>query len=201
MTSGLSDDKYIVSLLRQGDRSTFEFLFKTYYRKLCMYAAGILKEKEAAEEVVGNFFLKFWENHQGLDIHISLKSYLYTSIYNNSLNYLEHLKVLEKYRDYATYVLDNKDLLQPVSENYPLANLISQEIVHEIEEAIQSLPEQCREVFCLSRFKELSYEEIAASLDVSINTVRTQMSRALQKLRDRLKEYLPVFIGILFVNI
>lgn len=194
-----SEDKIFISRLRQGDIMAFETLFKSHYRNLCIYAEEIVGEKEAAEEIVGDFFLKFWENHNSIEIRISYKSYLYTSIYNNCLSYLEHLKVLKKYHDYATYMINNKDLWHPVSDNYPLANLISQEIVAEIEQAIQELPDHCREIFSLSRFEELSYEEIAQRLGISINTVRTQMSRALQKLRSSLKQYLPVIAGLLIM--
>lgn len=155
------EDKLIISRLRQGDVIVFEKLFKSNYRNLCLYAEEMVREKAAAEEIVGDFFLKFWENREAITIQISLKSYLYTSIYNNSLKYLEHLKVLHKYRDYASYMLNNKDLWHPLSANSPLANLISQEIVGEIEKAIEGLPDQCREVFSLSRFEELSYDDIA----------------------------------------
>jgi RNA polymerase sigma-70 factor, ECF subfamily len=193
------DSKFINSQLRQGDVVTFENIFKSNYKNLCFYAESLVGEKAAAEEIVGDFFLKLWENHKTIDIQITIKAYLFTSIYNSSLKYLEHLKVLRKYYEYASYILDNKDLWSPVSANYPLANLISQEIVGEIESAIQDLPEHCREIFQLSRFEELSYEEIAEKLDISINTVRTQMSRALQKLRISLKQYLPLIAGLLII--
>jgi len=193
------DSKLIIGQLRQGDIVAFENIFKSHYHNLCVYAWNLVGEKAAAEEIVSDFFLKLWENHKTIDIQISFKAYLYTSIYNNSLNYLEHLKVLQKYREHAMYVLNNKDLWRPVSTNYPLANLISKEIVGEIEQAIQDLPEHCREIFSLSRFEELSYEEIALRLGISINTVRTQMSRALQKLRLSLKQYLPLIVGFIIM--
>ena len=100
------------------------------------------------------------------------------------------MKVLHKYSEYATYTLKNIDLLHPESY-YPLSNLISNESVEEVENAINALPDQCREIFTMSRFDELTYEEIASQLNISINTVRTQISRALHKLREQLKEYVP----------
>ncbi len=91
-----------------------------------------------------------------------------------------------------------KVLLSYSSENHPLANLISREIVQDIEKAVNRLPEKCREVFCLCRFENMSYEDTAGKLNISVNTVRTQMSRALAKLRESLKDYLPLFLLILF---
>jgi RNA polymerase sigma-70 factor (ECF subfamily) len=188
-----SDEKNLVLKVKRGDIFAFERLFKTHYKNLCLFAEFYVREKAMAEEIVGNFFLKFWEKRKHIDIKESAKSYFYKSIYNQSMKYLEHLKVMKKYEDYARMMLENKELLSPSTENYPLANLISKEIVHDIENAIDRLPEKCREIFCLCRFEDMTYEEISARLNISVNTVRTQMSRALVKLRESLKDYLPLF--------
>lgn len=194
------DDKLTFKKIQGGDISAFETLFKENYRNLCYYAEDIVKEKAVAEEMVSDFFLKFWEDREDIVIRISLTAYIYTSVRNNCLKYLEHLKVLQKYKSYATYTLQNSDLLFPTSA-YPINRLISKEIVSEIENAIGLLPEQCRIIFNKSRFEELTYDEIAKELNISINTVRTQMSRALVKLRENLKEYLPVVICFFFTII
>ncbi len=192
-------EKDLFLKIKKGDIFAFEKLFKTYYKNLCFFAEHYVREKSMAEEIVGNFFLNFWEKRRYIDIKGSVKSYLYTSIHNRCLKYLEHLKVMKKYRDYAHAMLKNKELLMPLSDSYPLANLVSKEIVKDIEKAIDELPDKCKEVFCLSRFEEMSYEDISTKLEISINTVRTQMKRALKKLRDSLKDYLPLFI-LLFFN-
>ncbi|MBN2274417.1 MAG: RNA polymerase sigma-70 factor [Bacteroidales bacterium] len=183
--------------LKKGDVYAFEKLFKAYYRNLCFFAESYVKEKAMAEEIVGNFFTNIWEKRYIIEIKGPVKSYFYTSIHNQCIKYLEHLKVMKRYRDYASARLRNIEMLAPASNPYPLANLISQEIVDDIEKSINELPEKCREVFCLSRFEEMSYEDISAKLNISVNTVRTQMARALQKLRDNLKDYLPLYIYII----
>ena len=192
-----SDEKNLIRQVRRGNIFAFEKLFKTYYRNLCLFAEYYVREKAMAEEIVGDFFLKLWEKRKSIEIKDSVNSYFYKSIHNQSLKYLEHLKVMKKYEDYARAMLEMKELLAPSSENYPMANLISREIVHDIEKAIDQLPEKCREIFCLCRFENMSYEEISARLKISLNTVRTQMSRALLKLRESLKEYLPLLLLIL----
>lgn len=192
------EDSLTFKKVKIEDISTFEILFKENYRNLCCYAENIVKEKSIAEEMVCDFFLKFWEEKANIEIRISLSAYMYTCVRNNCLKYLEHLKVLQKYKAYATYSIQNSDLLFPTPE-YPINLLISKEIVSEIETAIANLPEQCRIIFNKSRFEELTYDEIAKDLNLSINTVRTQMSRALTKLRESLKEYLPTFIGLFFL--
>ena len=183
----MSDIVNLVSKeLKIGNQKTFEWIFKTYYRELCFYAEGIVREKEVAEEIVSEFFLKLWENYETINISTSLQAYLYKGVHNNSLKYLEHIKVLRKYREHAQYMMDNRDLFQSQSNDQPLSLLISKETVSEIENAIDTLPAQCKEVFSLARLDGLSYQEIAEKLGVSINTVRTQITRAMAKLRKSL---------------
>jgi RNA polymerase sigma-70 factor (ECF subfamily) len=187
--------------VKKGDVYAFEKLFKSHYKNLCFFAEGYVKEKAMAEEIVGSFFITLWEKRKAIEIKGSVKSYFYSSIHNQCIKYLEHLKVMKKYEEYAAFKLKNKELMAPSSNAYPLANMISQEIVNDIEKSIDGLPEKCREIFCLSRFEEMSYEAISAKLNISINTVRTQMARALQKLRDDLKNYLPMAVWLVFQGV
>jgi len=183
-----NDINIAVKNLNNGDIKTFEWIFKTYYCSLCFYAERIVGEKAAAEDTVSDFFLKLWENREIIIITTSLQSYLYKGVHNNCLKYLEHLKVLRKYREHAQYMIDNYALFQLQTEHQPLSLLISHEAVTEIENAIDSLPAQCKEVFLLARMEGLSYQEIAEKLDISVNTVRTQITRAMTKLRNSLGE-------------
>jgi RNA polymerase sigma factor (sigma-70 family) len=134
----MDENRNLALQIKNGDVAAFEKLFKQHYRKLCCYAEDFMKEKAAAEEIVGDFFLKFWENRQAIEIKESVSAYLYTSIRNNCLKNLEHLKVLQKYRDYATYTLQNTDLLHPTS--YPLNDMISDEIVSKVEGQLTICP-------------------------------------------------------------
>jgi len=183
-----NNDNIAVKELKNGNQNTFEWIFKTYYRPLCFYAEGMIGEKETAEDIVSDFFLKLWENREVMFITTSLQAYLYKGVYNNCLKHLEHLKVLRKYREHAQYMIGNSDLFQSQTDHQPLSLLVSQETVAEIENAIDVLPAQCKEVFLLVRIEGLSYQEVAEKLGVSINTVRTQITRAMTKLRESLGE-------------
>ncbi|MBN2611567.1 MAG: RNA polymerase sigma-70 factor [Bacteroidales bacterium] len=196
-----SDEKHLIQKVKRGNIFAFEKLFKSYYRNLCLYAEFYVREKAMAEEVVSNFFMKLWENRNNLDIKDSVKAYFYKSIYYQCIKYLEHLRVMKKYEDYAQTILENKELFTPSANGYPLANLISAENLREIEKAIENLPEKCREIFCLCRFENMSYDEAAAKLNISVNTVRTQMTRAMSKLREALRDYLPALILYFFFNL
>jgi RNA polymerase sigma-70 factor (family 1) len=190
-------DNEIFAEIKQGSKKAFEFIFLKYYENLCTYAYSIVRDKYSSEEVVQEMFVKLWENRQSLTIDISAKSYLYRTVHNQCLNYLDYVNVRRKFTQGKAN--ETIDLLKtgPLSDNYPIANLLVQELETEIEKAISSLPNQCREVFLLCRYEELSYAETAERLGVSINTIKTQLQRAMTRLRDELKDYFPALLALI----
>jgi RNA polymerase sigma-70 factor, ECF subfamily len=193
------DEKELIRKLHNGDEDAFEYVFRKYFVKLCLYAKHFVRDKEAAEEIVEEFFCFFWGNSRQIIINSSLSGYIYISIHNRCLKYLRQEKIRHKYIENGQYIFTDKELLETVSDDYPDANLVSRELEDIIYDAIKSLPEQCRNVFSLSRFENLSYYEISVKLGISVNTVKTQMGRALQKMRIRLKEYLVVLISLISI--
>ena len=182
-------ESLVFSSIRNGDISSFEMLFKTYYAPLCRFAQGFLEDPEESEEVVQAMFIGFWEKRGSLQIDTSLKAYLYRSVRNACLNELKRLKVRQLHAE--SVLLDG----EPTSEASDRIAL-KKELEAKIQEAIQLLPEQCRLIFQMSRFEDLKYQEIADQLGLSIKTVENQMGKALKIMREQLKEYLP-FILIL----
>lgn len=186
-------DKNIVDALRQGDEQVFETIFRTYYERLCNYANTILNDMDEAEEMVQSAFLTVWEKHDTLEIHTSVKSYLYRAVHNSCLNRVKHYKVRKTYGD---SVKNQTELLHDDASQ----NLIGSELDAIVANAIDSLPDQCRLVFKLSRFENLTYAEIAEQLGISVKTVENHMVKALKVLREKLKDYLPVLIWLLFMR-
>ncbi|HOZ13572.1 MAG TPA: RNA polymerase sigma-70 factor [Tenuifilaceae bacterium] len=186
-------DKNIVDALRQGDEQVFETIFKTYYERLCNYANTILNDMDEAEEMVQGAFLTVWEKHDTLEIHTSVKSYLYRAVHNSCLNRVKHYKVRKTYGD---AVKNQTELLHDDASQ----DLIGSELDAIVANAIDSLPDQCKLVFKLSRFENLTYAEIAEQLGISVKTVENHMVKALKVLREKLKDYLPVLIWLLFMR-
>jgi RNA polymerase sigma-70 factor, ECF subfamily len=176
--------------LKEGDINAFEMFFRTYYQPLCNYAYSFIRDRDEAEEIVQSAFLSMWEKRDTLDIKTSLKSYLYTVVRNTSLNVIKHEKIKQKHVGEA---LANEER----SHENVTQKILSSELEERIQHAIESLPEQCRLVFKLSRFEELKYSEIAEQLKISIKTVENQMGKALKIMREQLKDYLPVLILLL----
>lgn len=184
-------EKQVLDKLFQGDTHAFEMIFKTYYSPLCRYAYSLLQDKEAAEEIVQSSLLVVWEKRQTISIDTSIKSYLFRMVRNACLNAIKHERVKQHHVAHELYV-------SSVAQESVLHQVQAAELENRIALAMQSLPEQCRLIFQLSRFEELKYQEIADQLNISVKTVENHMGKALKLMRERLKEYLPVFL--LFLN-
>ena len=175
-------DWQIFSEIKEGNLVTFENLFRKYYQALCNYANKYVKDLDKAEEVVQELFYKLWEKRDKLDINISLKSYLYRSVYNGCLQYLNHRAIEIKYETY--YRKQNKEYNSDASEAIRL-----QELSDIINNTLNALPERCRNIFLLNRYEGLKYREIAKKLSLSIKTVEANIGKALKVLRKNLKNY------------
>ncbi|HSF55542.1 MAG TPA: RNA polymerase sigma-70 factor [Algoriphagus sp.] len=186
-------DSQVFLAIQSGQTPAFEMLFKTYYQPLCRYANSYLKDPDGAEEIVQAAFIGFWEKRKTISIETSLKSYLYRAIRNACLNELKHEQVKQKY--FANESIKEEAKSEPADH---LA--IHVELEDKIRAAIQTLPEQCRLIFTMSRFEELKYQEIADQLNLSVKTVENQMGKALKIMRAQLKEYLPL-LAILMSNL
>ncbi len=193
-------DKEIVVRIITGDRIAFGQVFERYYKGLCAYSYTFLKDHDSAEEIVQDFFAELWENHKKLEIKISLKLYLYRGIHNKCINYLKAFAVSQRRLEkFAQYAQDEIELLEMDIDSNIYEYLFSDSFEKNIHEAINSLAPQQKQIFTLSRFHQKSYADIAGMLNISINSVKTQMARALQKLRTTLIEKLGKYPFILFL--
>jgi RNA polymerase sigma-70 factor (family 1) len=186
-------DKHILECLQNNDEQVFETFFRTYYQRLCNYANTILNDLDESEEMVQNAFLTLWEKRDTIEIHTSLKSYLYRTVYNSSLNRIKHLKVQRKHDEFykQSATIEHESTTEKLMES---------ELERMVQKAIVELPPQCQAVFKLSRFENLTYAEIGAQLNISVKTVENHMVKALRTLREKLKEFLPILIWLLMKN-
>lgn len=178
----------------KNDVQAYEKLFKEYYKFLCSYAYGITNEKHASEEIVENFFLEIWDNRQKIKISTSVRSYFVSSIHNRCINYIQREKPrFLSFCDISKLIDDEGSagdkLIAP-----EIPSLLINELESVLAKAIDNLPHGCRDVFLLSRYKNLNYEEISIKLNISVNTVKTQIKIALRKLRENLQDYLTVIL-------
>jgi len=183
-------DFYIQKKIRDGDIMEFERLFMKYYEPLCRYADKILNDIDTAEDVVQEFFYQFWKNRETFTPKFSLNAYLYHSIRNNALHYLEHLAVRKQYAEkvFNDFQASMPAHLPPDVELNDLGEVISA--------TIQQMPERCSRIFLMNRFEGKKYREIAEILSISVKTVEADMGKALQIFRKSLKDYRGEGAGI-----
>ncbi|MCW3465239.1 RNA polymerase sigma-70 factor [Chitinophaga nivalis] len=160
-----------------------ERYFHTYFEGLHRYAFTMLKDNDDAKDAVQTVFLRLWEKQTLLNEQQSVKSYLYTAVYNQCLNMKRHDKIKERYMT-----------AQHGDTGDPGNPLISKETSRQILALIGTLPPQCRLIFSKSRFEEMKYAEIAADMGLSVKTVEAQMGKALKILREKLAPLLIVMI-------
>lgn len=169
--------------LQLGNRQIFDQLFADYYVNLCRFAYTYLRDDDTSEEIVQEVFIALWEQRETLDINTSLRSFLYTSVKNRSLNYIRNSKT----RNYH----ENEFAMEQHSKVSHIINFCErEELNYLIDQAIKELPVQCRTIFELSRHQNLTYCEIAQQMDISAKTVENQMGIALKRLRGKLSPYL-----------
>lgn len=188
----LEHDEFIISQLKEGNESAYRYLFDKYYVRLCRVAKLYTGDSYVSENLVGDLIFYLWENKETIHIHTSLSSYLFTSIRNRSLNYLQQSNVVHESR-FSTAVGLVENII-PETENSPLGMIIEKELESRISDSIEHLPVECRNVFKLSRNENLSYDEIAQQLGISVNTVRYHIKNALASLRTNLSEYLTLLL-------
>ena len=173
-------EKLIAGRIRQGDIRAFESLFRSSYASLVRYAKTFVKDHDTAEEIVQDLFYRLWKEREKLNIESSLNGYLFRSVYNRSLHYLDHRKVIGKYEADMVYLGEES----PVT---PLQDVQYRELQDRIASTLEKLPERCGEIFYLNRFEGLKYHEIADKLSISVKTVEANMGRALKEFRKAIE--------------
>ena len=174
-------------------KTEFEKLFREHFAALCYFARKYLGDMDSSREIVHSVFVRLWENRAEFDWEKPAKSYLFTSVYNRSMNFI---------RDNRRFVTGEPDAMrEEITDASGFSDTLEEaELESRIKRALQSLPEKCREVFELNRFGGKKYAEIADQLGLSLKTVETHMSKALKILREELRDYLYVLLFFLLKN-
>lgn len=178
--------------MQQLNREIFEMIFRNEFKALCYLAQKVVKDQEAASEIVQEAFVNLWEKRNSIDLDRNIRAYLATGIYNRSLNWLRDN------RKFNVSLLELENLSDSAGlESVDNDQLAEAELHDLIQKSISELPEKCREVFVLSRYENMKYKEIADQLGISVKTVEAQMSKALQHLRLRLADYIRIIILVI----
>jgi RNA polymerase sigma-70 factor (ECF subfamily) len=172
-------DQALFDLIRTSDEGAFSEIYHRYKQPLYLHALKMLKDRDEAKDVIQEIFAKVWVKREDLVLTGPLSSYLYTAIRNKILDAISHEKVAARYQQSLQAFIDKGEF---ITDNW----IREKELTTLIDKEIADLPPKMRAVFELSRKNHLSYAQISEELDVSENTVRKHITKALKKLRDKL---------------
>ena len=176
-------------------QSTFSEIYGLYYPKLLRFSRTYLLRQEESENIVQDLFLYLWEHQEVIPTLHNINAYLFTLIRNRCIDYLrKEMNHEDKKGDLSE--VDNKEIqLKLYSlEMFDSDRLSDADIEVLLQQAIDRLPERCREVFIMSRLQNLRYKEISEKLGISTHTVENQIAIAIRKLKEDLKEYFPLLL-------
>jgi RNA polymerase sigma-70 factor (ECF subfamily) len=175
----MTGNRDISRKIRNGDIKAFEKLFRSSYNALVNYASTILKDRDTSEEIVQELFYVLWRDRKKIVINSSINSYLFRSVYNRCLHYIDHKKVVMRHEEEIRGNMGNKGEDPSDKMNYL-------ELHEKVTRIIEKLPERAARIFCMSRFDGMKYSEIAEELSISVNTVEANMGKALKEFRKEL---------------
>lgn len=181
--SGSYTDQELLTLLQQQNRGAFTAIYTKYWAVLASFATRLLEDEEEAIDVVQDVFTKIWNNRNELVITSSLKSYLYVSVRNRIISKKRHQKYQDNYADSLIPIYQTGEFV--TDEQVRL-----RELVRQIEKEVAKLPDRMREVFELSRFEGLNYQQISEELGIANDTVKKQIHKALKVLKTKIHSLL-----------
>jgi RNA polymerase sigma-70 factor (ECF subfamily) len=192
--SKYANDSEIIKRIKSGDSYAFEELYYKYVDKVFYFNLRYLRNREDAEGLTQEIFIKIWEIRDTLNPELSLNSYIFTIAKNTIFN-KNRKKINEQ--AYKEYLRNHLDKVYDKTENDILLN----EVRDWIHKAVNDLPPQRRNIFKLSRFEGLSYKEISSRLNLSERTVESHIRLALKSIRNLIDHnflIITAFISYLF---
>lgn len=173
------EDKALIELLRRNDRKAYSVLFDEYFERLFSFAVHVVFREDVANDIVQEIFISLYEKSDALNYDDSLKSYLFNSVRNRCFNYLRDRKVEDRRKSLYAEACVWSETIDCVEE---------EDVLRQVREAMENLPGKCREICQLRFFEGKKFEEIADSLAMAESTVRVQVARGTDKLRQQFAE-------------
>jgi RNA polymerase sigma-70 factor (family 1) len=171
----------IMEALRKGEPEALQSLLELFYGPLCLFVERMVTDRQAAEDIVGEAFVKLWNKRANFATVQNVKAFLYISTRNAALNLLKQAKRETLSKKQLAYLNDDHAA-------FVLNDMVRAEVLREIMQEIEKLPEQCGKVLKLGYLQGMKNQEIADLLNISVHTVKNQKARAIQLLKIRLRD-------------
>jgi RNA polymerase sigma-70 factor (ECF subfamily) len=171
-------DKELIESSRGGNQEAFRLLFEKYWNDLFRIAIKRVESAEDVKDILQEVFVSFWNNIQTIKVNDSLGGYLYITLRSKILNHYE--------KQSRVKMLASRTFMAVESENQAWFNLQTRELRQFVAAQLNTMPLQMRNIYLLSREEQLTNSEIAALMGLAPQTVKNQLYRALQRIRDGL---------------
>jgi RNA polymerase sigma-70 factor (ECF subfamily) len=181
----LEVERELIRKAKQGNLYSFERLVKKYQKKMYGLAFRMTKNHDSADDLAQETFVKAFTSIKSFREDYSFYPWIFKICMNLSINYLKRKKFMVSESELEPYKLEDKE-----ATGDPMSQLMRDELMDKIERSIHKLPPPFKAVFILKVYEELSYEQIAKSLNISVGTVMSRLFRAREKLQKSLKDYL-----------
>lgn len=182
-------DEEILNAIKQGDKMAFNELYNRYWKKVYWNACSKTGSREVSEEIVEDFFISMWQKRETLAIS-NFTAYLYTSIKNKCLNYLQEKTIETKHWEYYKQFIPKFD--DTTNNSVAFDNLMEA-----IQDGMKLMPEKSKQVFEMNKLQGKSIKEIAQRLKLSEKAIEYHLACSVKKLRLYLKEF--ILFMLLFV--
>lgn len=184
---------------RRNNMVAFEILFKKIYPRLNNFAVKVVKDRDIAEDIVQEVFIKVWERRKQIDV-VNIEAYFFRILRNQCITQIRQLKVIENLKFRVNIHRETEEMYRiDFIRNEPYI-LVEKELEQEIERTLKELPVRCREVFVMSRINGFKNREIAEKLEINIKNVERHISRALKTFRSRFGDKLPLSLILLIIK-
>ncbi|CAM3816999.1 RNA polymerase sigma-70 factor [Mucilaginibacter galii] len=183
------DEEKLFRLLCEGDKEAFDQIYNLYWKRLFLYVVKVIKDSEAAEDIVQEIFVSLWLRRQEITEQRTLSGYLFTAARFKGINYVQDQLKKGKHADsLINHFNASQDGLDDLMEAKELNLIINKEI--------EKLPPKMRDVFVLSRRDQLSHKEISEKLQISDKTVKKQINNALKHFKLVLSRDAILCVGL-----
>ncbi|WP_339711484.1 RNA polymerase sigma-70 factor [uncultured Kriegella sp.] len=189
MTSYFGDSSLLAHQLLSGNSKAYDFLMDSYYKMLCAYAYTLTKDHANAEDIVQNVFVEVWVNRKKINPNLSIKNYMYKSVYN---------EFIDQYRKNKPVIYLEKKYMEAIDVAVENEREDIDELIRLVNKEIEKLPSKCKKIFVLNKKEGLTHTEISEHLDISLKTVEGHMTRAFKILGKQLGVKVEHILFLLF---
>lgn len=193
-----AEEQILVDAIKRGEEKAYRYLYDHHYVVLCKLANGFLQDSFWAETIVDDIFFHLWEIRETLEIKTSLRSYLVQAVRNRCLNHLQSEKDKNEIvlSQLPLETMDTSFLFKD-HQSSPLGLLLERELENTIKKVVLEMPKETLVVFRKSRFEHKKNDEIATELNISVNTVKYHIKKALNFLREHLGVYMAILLVLI----